>query len=208
MILLSLLLVLDNPEEKAAAFMLWGLLFLWVVVCGKVMIASKDSIRRYVLNIKLGWQKKFIIFGTILALLEESIALFLNSLAPILGAPEGIYLTATNNYLELVTSHSVVVFVPMFMVWAWLLKRYDFKPLEVMLLFGLSGVISEAFLSVTAFWGTGFWVLVYGLMVYLPAYSTPGNRPIIQPRLLHYVTAIFLPILAAIPVAFVIGLIK
>lgn len=52
----------------------------------------------------------------------------------------------------------------------------------------------------------GFWVFVYGLMAYLPAYSIP-ERDVKKPRLRHYFLAIFLPFIFVIPVAFVVHLV-
>lgn len=67
-----------------------------------------------------------------------------------------------------VFTNSVIVFVPLFLCWGWLLSRYDFRPIEVLLLFGLTGTLAE-----TITFGpqnliqVGMWVFVYGLMVYL-----------------------------------------
>ena len=110
-----------------------------------------------------------------MALLEEAVTTTMTNLAPVLGVAIGqAYITASANYLDVVLGHSVIVFVPMFAAWAWLLSRYDFRPAEVFLLFGLTGTLAEA--------GTfgpqmlamaGVWVWVYGLMVWLPAYALP-----------------------------------
>lgn len=170
------------------------------------MLAGKEKIKSFINELNWGWRKKFVFFATGLALIEEFVALTMNNLAPALGVPKGVYLTATNNYLELVIQHSVVVFLPMFIVWAWLLSRYDFKPGEVMILFGLNGVLGESFLSSTALLGTGFWILVYGLMIYLPAFSIPSNRPVRKPKPFHYVMAAILPFAGSLPIAILIGL--
>jgi hypothetical protein len=81
--------------------------------------------------------------------------------------------------------------------------RYDFKPLEVMLLFGLTGLVAEATLdSVINFEdlaGAGMWVYVYGLMVYLPALTIPNDREV-RPIRWHYVPlAIFVPLVFVLP---------
>ncbi len=70
----------------------------------------------------------------------------------------------------MVAFHSVIVFLPMFLVWAFLLTKYSFQPNSVLLLYGLTGVFAE-----TGTFGLqnlivgGLWILVYGLMIYLPA---------------------------------------
>jgi len=61
----------------------------------------------------------------------------------------------------MVCFHSVVVFVPMFIAWAWMLSRWDFSPLKVLLLFGITGSLAEASINLTSLIG-GFWVFVYG----------------------------------------------
>ena len=122
------------------------------------------------------------------------------------GVPVGqAYITASANYLDVILGHSVIVFVPMFAAWAWLLSRYDFRPAEVFLLFGLTGTLAE-----TGTFGTqnlamaGFWVWVYGLMVWLPAYALPGKPALPRPRPWHYLLALILPIACAIPVALIV----
>ena len=101
--------------------------------------------------------------------------------------------------------HSVVVFVPMYIVWAWLLRRYAFSPAAVFVLYGCSGALAET-LSFGAqnLAGLGFWVYVYGLMVYLPACAIPPERGARKPDVWAYLLALVLPILAAIPVALII----
>ena len=93
----------------------------------------------------------------------------------------------------------------MFAAWAWLLSRYDFQPAEVFLLFGLTGTLAE-----TGTFGAqnlgmaGFWVWVYGLMVWLPAYALPRRPAASRPRAWHYLLALILPIVCAIPVALIV----
>jgi hypothetical protein len=72
-----------------------------------------------------------------------------------------------------------------------MLSRWDFSPLEVLLLFGLTGSIAEAGINPTSLIG-GFWVFVYALMVYLPACTVPGDRPARRPRWWHYPLAVIL----------------
>ena len=47
--------------------------------------------------------------------------------------PEEAHITASTNYFTVVCFHSVVVFVPMFIAWAWMLSRWRFSPLKVLL---------------------------------------------------------------------------
>jgi hypothetical protein len=46
---------------------------------------------------------------------------------------------------------------------------------------------------------TGFWVFVYGLMTWLPAYSIPEERKARVPQWYHYPLAVVAPILLLVP---------
>ncbi len=139
-----------------------------------------------------------------MALLEEVITTSMTNLAPLLGTtPEEAQITASTNYFVVVCFHSVVVFVPMFAAWAWMLNRWGFSPLKVLLLFGITGSIAEASMNPANLIG-GFWVFVYGLMVYLPACTVPVDRDAKPIRWWHYPLAVILPLLAAVPVALLV----
>ncbi len=112
--------------------------------------------------------------------------------------PEAAHITASTNYFHVVLCHSVVLFFFMFIVWAWMLARWDFSPLKVLLLFGITGSLAEATMNPANLIG-GFWVFVYGLMVYLPACTVPRDRGAKPPRWWHYPLAVFLPFLGVIP---------
>ena len=80
------------------------------------------------------------ILCTAMALIEEVITTTMTNCAPLLGTtPEEAHITASTNYFVVVCFHSVVVFVPMFIAWALMLSRWDFSPLKVLLLFGITG---------------------------------------------------------------------
>jgi len=200
-------LVWHNPVQRAVVGMAWGLIFFWIVVGGVLARVYQDNIRHFVLHVPIDWKIKFVLFATLLALVEEAITTTMTNLAPVFGVQVGqAYITASTNYLDVVLGHSVIVFVPMFIAWAWLLSRYDFRPATVMLLFGLTGTLAEAgTFGLQHLAEVGLWVFVYGLMVYLPAYSVPGERGTKQPGLGHYVLAVFLPFLFVVPVAIVVG---
>jgi hypothetical protein len=59
--------------------------------------------------------------------------------------------------------------------------------------------MAEASINPTSLIG-GFWVFVYGLMLYLPTCTVPEDRPATPPRWWCYPLAVVLPIMAAIPV--------
>ncbi|MGD0805992.1 MAG: hypothetical protein ABSA10_00690 [Anaerolineales bacterium] len=149
------------------------------------------------------------LLATILALVEETITTGMTNLAPLFGVPVGAaYITASANFFDVVCFHSVAVFIPMFAGWALLLRYFEFSPNAVFLLFGLTGTMIETMFSgpqgLAEF---GLWIFVYGLMVYLPAYTLPAERGAKRPPWWMYGAAIFLPIVFAIPVAAVIGIV-
>jgi len=202
------ILTLNDPVSHAVMGMAGGLAVLWIVIGGATMFKVRDRVKSFVRGISWGWKKKFVLFATVLALTEEAIATTMTNLAPLFGVEIGeAYITASTNYLDVVLFHSAIVFIPMFVAWAFLLSRYDFSPTEVFILFGLTGVLAEAgSFGLQNLGSAGFWVFVYGLMVYLPAYSIP-ERDVKKPRLRHYFLAIFLPFIFVIPVAFVVHLV-
>jgi len=192
-----------HPVVRAVLGMAMGLVWLWIVAGGLLMRRYRDRIRAAFARIKQPWQIKFVAFCTLLILMEELITTGMTNLAPLFGVPIGkAYITASSNYFDVISFHSVVVIAPMFLGWAWLLSRYDFSPNAVFLLFGLTGTLCEvSFGGAQQFASFGMWTFVYGLMVYLPAYCIPRDRAIRTPRWLHYPIAVFFPILFAIPVA-------
>jgi hypothetical protein len=58
--------------------------------------------------------------------------------------------------------------------WGWLLSRYDFRRIDVLLLLGLNGTLAETIaLGPQNLIQVGMCVWVYGLMTYLPACTVP-----------------------------------
>jgi hypothetical protein len=189
-----------NVHQKATIKMALGLILLWVVIGGALMYRYRGPLGRYARNIPLNWKLKFVIFATILALVEEAVTVTMTNLAPAFGSQIGqAFITASANYLHTVLFHSVIVFIPMFIAWALLLGRYDFHAKQVFLLFGLVGSLAEMSIEPTNVLG-GFWFFVYGLMVLLPAYSIPPaeSRGVRTPKLRHYVLAIVLPLVSPV----------
>lgn len=162
------------------------------------MYRFRDQISVLVRRIPLPWQVKFTLFCTILALLEEAVTVSMTNLAPSFGAEIGqAFITASANYLHTVLFHSVIVFIPMFLMWTILLHYFDIPPVHVFLLFGLTGSVAEMSMSPTNILG-GFWFFVYGLMVFLPAYSLPEIRNARKPKWWVYPLAVIAPLLSPI----------
>lgn len=196
-----------DPVSRATMLMASGLFLLWVVGFGLVSRFGRDRIRRRVGSVRLSRGVAFTLFATLLALVEEAITTGMTNLAPLFGVPVGAaFITASTNYLDVVLGHSVVVFVPMFATWAWMLKRRAFTPNTVLITFGLTGTLAETMsFGAQNLASAPFWVLVYGLMVYLPAYCFGPSAHATPPRARDYVWAAILPIVVAIPVAAVVG---
>lgn len=201
------LLTRGSPRAHAMACMAGGLFLLWCVLGGWLMWRYRDTFAQWVGRWRWRWQVKFVLLCTLFALLEETVTTTMTNLAPLFGVRVGeAYITASTNYLDVVLWHSVVVFVPMFIAWAWTLSRWQFAPKQVMVLFGGTGILAE---GLSFGWhnllGWGMWLLVYGLMVYLPAYAVREGVGTIPPRGRHYLMAVLLPYLFAAPVAIVVG---
>lgn len=190
-----------SAAQRATIGMGTCLALLWMVAGGSLMRAFRDRFKAWWATVTGPWQLKFVLLCTTMALLEEVITTTLTNLAPCFGVPVGAaYITASANYFDVVARHSVVVFVPMFITWSWLLGRYDFVPNRVFLCFGLTGALAEAssFGRITE---AGFWIFVYGLMVYLPAHGLPPRAGLRPMRWWHWPMGVLLPFLSALPVA-------
>lgn len=197
-----------KAKDRAIFLMADGMILLWIIVGGSMTPMLRKRLVPRIAAIPIDWRVRFVLFCTAMALIEEVITTTMTNLAPLFGTtPEEAHITASTNYFKVVCFHSVVVFVPMFVAWAWMLSRWDFTPLKVLLLFGITGSIAEASMNPTSLIG-GFWVFVYGLMVYLPACTVPQDRGALPVKWWHYPMAVVLPFLAAIPVVPVVVLLR
>lgn len=205
---LTAMLIADKPNQRATILMAWGLILLWCIGVGLISVLCRERIRKIVEPIKVGWAFKFVLFCTVMALLEEAVTVTMTNMAPVFGVKVGqAYITASANYLDVVFLHSVVVFVPMIICWAVLLRRIDYSPMEVMFLFGLTGTLAEmSFGGLQALASVGFWVFVYGWMVFLPAYCLPVRDGTHRPRWWQYPLAVVLPFVFVPPFAGVVFL--
>ncbi len=109
---------------RAVLGMALGLVVLWVGLCGGLMLWLRRPLRAWLRRSLLPWPMTFALASITLALIEEAIATTMTNLAPLWGIAVGrAYITASAYYGEVVLYHSVVVFVPMILTWAWLLQR-------------------------------------------------------------------------------------
>jgi len=206
----SLVLVFtwSNRIAHAEVSMGTGLILVWVFLCGALMFLFREPIRTFVLTVRLDWRIKLVLFATLLAMVEEAITTALTNLAPLFGVKVGqAYITASTNYFDVILHHSVIVFIPWFIAWAWILDRYDFSPFWVFFLTGLNGLLAETLTFGLQHLGEfGLWIFVYGLMVYLPAYTVPNDRRVLPPKFRHAFLAFIMPFLFSIPWALTIHL--
>jgi hypothetical protein len=196
------------PRERAIILMALGLIVIWVVGFGLFTLRFRDTVRRRVAGARGDWRLKFFLFASTLLLLEEVVSTSMTNLAPFLGSARGeAYITASDNYFLVIAFHSASVLIPAYAGWAWLLSRFDFTPNEVFLLYGFLGTTAEAMINPTALIA-GFWFFVYGLMVYLPAYSIPRDRGAVRPKAKHYLLSYFVPLACQIPVVVLVFTLK
>jgi hypothetical protein len=195
-----------NPNDRAIILMgTFALWICWIGICGTIMYKMRDKIKAKMGMNSEKWMLKFVLFALFLLLLEEVFTVTATNLYWLFGAEYGkAFITGSDNYFEVVLLHSAMVLWPAYLFWAWWLKKYDFHPNWVMILYGLSGLTSEmtygGFQQITAI---GMWVFTYGLMIYLPAYCIPEERGAKRPKLIHYILTLILPVLFQLP--FIIG---
>jgi len=134
-----------NPDNRAILKMGLALVLIWCLLGGALMYELRDRFVARARGIPLGWRTRFVVLCIAFAMLEEAVTTSLTNLAPWFGgATDAARITASKNYMVVVFQHSVIAFVPLFLCWGWLLSRYDFRPLEVLLLFGLNGTLAES----------------------------------------------------------------
>jgi hypothetical protein len=194
-----------DPDARAIVRMGLGLIVIWCLAGGLTMRLARRRFTAWSRRLPLDWRLRFVILCILMALLEEGVTTALTNAGPLLGAATAAArITSSTNYLEVIRG-SVLVFIPWFICWAWLLGRYDFRPLEVMLLFGLTGTLAETITyGPSNLAGIGMWVYVYGLMVYLPVQTVPENRSAKPVRWYHAVMAVLLPLVFIFPFVVVV----
>ena len=184
-----------QPHKRAVIGMGWGLIFFWIIGCGLAMWRWGFLVNRAVARAPGAWPIKFVVGCILLAMLEEVVTTSMTNCAPLFGVKIGeAYITASTNYFDVILRHSVVVFVPMFIGWAVLLKFWRFSPFEVFLLWGITGTMLEfAYSGYQGIPNFPFWILVYGLMVWLPAHWPNESRPAKIPKWWCYPVAVLVP---------------
>ena len=132
-------------------------------------------------------------------MIEEAVTVGMtNTASPIWGvSPNDAHITASTNYWVVISQHSVIVFIPLFITWGLALKKYNFHPVWVYLLFGLTGSVAEIFTFGQAPIIVLQWINVYGLMVFLPSYLTYTEDRQKTPKFV-YILMIFIPLMVSV----------
>lgn len=200
--------ITTDPITRAVLRMALGVVVFWIIGGGLLSIALRQVVLRWFRLHARGWQLLFVVSATAMALLEEAVTTTMTNLAPYWGLTIAqAHITASGNYLDVVLLHSVIVFIPMYAAWSWIMRRYAFTPPAVFVLYGLTGALLETVTFGSTLLQVGFWVYVYGLMVYLPAHAAPPQRIAKSPGPGAALLAIVLPIVAAIPMVIVVQII-
>lgn len=139
----------------------------------------------------------FVCLATVLALIEELFTQFMTEHAQMFGVQNSVaYITPSLDYWDTVMHHSVVVFVPMFVVCATLSERWKFSSTEVFYLVGITGLTAEMTMNPASLF-MGFWLLIYGFMVLAPSKWLYRDPQKVERRWWHYPSTIVLMLTAA-----------
>jgi hypothetical protein len=213
LIIFSLVALATGPVERSAIVMQWGSFLSWVYIIAPLLGRKGLPLLKHRLSrFTLGPKRLFFIFAALFALIEEALAVFWNNITPsFFGQAVGPVLTASTNYFEVILFHSVVVFLPLFLVWAYLLEHGRYSSREAYLYFGMTGILAEYIFNpgILALLAGGFWILIYGSMVYYPARFLFGEeKSNLNVTWRRAVVAVFLPLLASVPLAILIDILK
>ena len=162
-------LVRDNMLQLTAVKMLWCLIIFWVFVCGSLIYLFRNLFWKYYLKISWPFSIRFTVFATIFFLIEEFMAVSINNyFYPVTKGV--VMLTASTNYWEVVSQHSVVIFIPILIIFSLFIKFFKLNPQKSFLYFGIIGTLAEISIGgVMSLLEFAMWIFVYGLMVYLPS---------------------------------------
>jgi hypothetical protein len=201
----------EDPIGRAIIGMAMGLIVIWTTLLGYLQYRFRDEVKSYIHSKHLPRELFFVLFCIAMAMVEEAVTTGMTNLAhPVFGvSPDEAYITASTNYWEVILLHSVIAFIPMFVVWALMLRKYRFHYLWVYLLFGINGTLAETLtFGAQNLINIGFWINVYGLMVFLPAYTYRFREEAIDPPKWMYLVGLVLPLLGGVPIVILLIIIQ
>ena len=186
-ILLHVFVMINAANEKdsqGVAIMGMGLTLVtvWILIGGYLQRRYLFSHYERLTQVRSSPVFTFAIMAIFLACIEELIAVIITNLAPLYGVTVGeAYITASTNYFDVITMHSVIVFAPMLFTLGVILRKYAIPPFRALIIFGLVGVCAEfSFAGPQAILAFPTWLFIYGLMVYVPAHifvNTERKKP-------------------------------
>ena len=185
----------ENSKGFAIISLAIGLFFLWGICSAFIMSKIKDPLKYFFQS------RSYPIFivvslgGILLALVEEAFTTLMTNMAPLFGfSTSEVFITASSNYIEVVTKHSVIVFIPWFIAWGIILHKWSVHPNLVFILFGTTGLFAESLsFGLQNLLQFGFWIIIYGLMIYLPSFI------VYDPKKLEPLKKKYFPLLIIVP---------
>lgn len=165
--------VFQNPVQRAILLMGWGVVLFWIVIGGGLMYQYRDALAGALMKLK--WPNYLLFFCLSVALffLEEVVTTSMTNLAPVFGAPLGsAAITFTSNYFTAVFYHSLPIVGVLIIIFTWIFFRFRLSATQMFFFFGIAGYLIETTNNPNNFLNVPFWIFVYGLMVWLPAYAT------------------------------------
>jgi hypothetical protein len=92
---------LETPVARAMTGMIWGVVLIWVVGGGLLMLRLRERVKKMVARIRLDRRLVFFLFAAGLSLLEEAVTVGMTNLAPLFGVRIGqAHITASANYSQ------------------------------------------------------------------------------------------------------------
>jgi hypothetical protein len=169
-------------------FLVWNGFILFVVNKIDTFKRIKDHVGLY-----------FVVWTLAFALIEEAIAVTATNMFSYLFSvsPYDYFITASPLYFEVISKHSVIVFLPLIIVWGIVLEYKRFSVYAIYILFGLNGLIGEWIAFGNINWiAIVYWIIVYGNMVLIPSMLLDSKSK--NAGVLMHIIMIVLPLIISI----------
>ncbi len=173
--------------------------YLWTLGAGVPLFVHRDRVRRFVARLPGHPLLRFMALGTLMVLSEETVAALVNSMKE--GFTPGLWAERIPQFWLF----NLMVFLPLFLGWYLVSRRFPFSRHEAIYLAGAVGVYSEHILPywitdpIVAAIFTPVEIATYAVIA-LPAFlSVPWPAPIVRPlpTWVRYVAFLVIPVLLA-----------
>lgn len=191
----------SDRTNLAIVSMALGLLFIWGVLVALLQIKLINSIK----PVNIQTFKAIVVvvgFMTLLALIAEIVSTSMTNTASLWNlSPSEAYITASPNYIEVVTKYSVIAFIPQFLGVALIHSKYKFTGFQWFIIYGIIGYLNEwlAFGEAASWVSIPYWIIIYGWIAYLPTQVIRPLKDRLNVKFYHYVLAVLWPILISVP---------